>query len=387
MFGWRRRSEGFEWREYVRTTVLVRRADRQRKIDDVRMAALAKVKDTKDKVKDTKDSAVAAGRATAEAASNRIADFVIAVARTIWRATAAFAVTCWTAAIPALFAIFERLPAVRDLTCNIRRPRFMDRARDVGRMMPDVGFRLPFDPRFLVGGAIALALVLIGGPMLSNTNAIAPARVVQASSSNPSDSSLTGRAFAVSGELLRIGGKLVKLTGIEAPEAKHPCLKENGRRWNCSATARSALERIVRGKSVSCLASSQNDDGLTLAACHIEDADVGGELVRGGYVFAADGFFAAYSSAEDEARNSKLGIWQGETVRPKEWREQVWEEAKRAAPDGCPIKGLARASNHVYAMPWSAGYDGAKVRTVKGDRWFCSEEEARAAGFTSSSRS
>ena len=39
MFGWRRRSEGFEWREYVRTTVLVRRADRQRRIEDVRVAA------------------------------------------------------------------------------------------------------------------------------------------------------------------------------------------------------------------------------------------------------------------------------------------------------------------------------------------------------------
>ena len=46
MFGWRRRSEGFEWQEYVRTTVLVRRADRQTQIDDVRMAALNKVKDT-----------------------------------------------------------------------------------------------------------------------------------------------------------------------------------------------------------------------------------------------------------------------------------------------------------------------------------------------------
>lgn len=45
MFGWRRRSEGFEWREHVRTTVLVRRADRQRRIDDVREAAIAKVQD------------------------------------------------------------------------------------------------------------------------------------------------------------------------------------------------------------------------------------------------------------------------------------------------------------------------------------------------------
>ena len=65
----------------------------------------------------------------------------------------------------------------------------------------------------------------------------------------------------------------------------------------------------------------------------------------------------------------------------------VWEEAKRTAPEGCPIKGHVRASDRIYAMPWSDGYTARKVRTVKGDRWFCSEDEARAAGFKLSSRS
>ena len=74
-------------------------------------------------------------------------------------------------------------------------------------------------------------------------------------------------------------------------------------------------------------------------------------------------------------------------MRPGDWRAQVWEEAKKAAPDGCPIKGYVRASNRTYAMPWSTGYEDGKIRTVKGDRWFCSEEEARSAGFKLSSRS
>ncbi len=58
MFGWRRRSEGFEWREYVRTTVLVRRADRQRRIEDARLAAV-------EKVKNAADAGAEAGRASA----------------------------------------------------------------------------------------------------------------------------------------------------------------------------------------------------------------------------------------------------------------------------------------------------------------------------------
>ena len=39
MFGWRKRNQGFEWRQYVRTTILVRRQQRREKLDEVRQAA------------------------------------------------------------------------------------------------------------------------------------------------------------------------------------------------------------------------------------------------------------------------------------------------------------------------------------------------------------
>ena len=69
MFGWRRRSEGFEWREYVRTTILVRRADRQRRVEDVRVAAL-------EKVKHARDAGVDAGRAGAAFAGSQFSKFL-----------------------------------------------------------------------------------------------------------------------------------------------------------------------------------------------------------------------------------------------------------------------------------------------------------------------
>ena len=68
MFGWRRRSEGFEWREYVRTTILVRRADRQRRVEDARVAAL-------EKVKHARDAGVEAGRAGAAFAGSQLSKF------------------------------------------------------------------------------------------------------------------------------------------------------------------------------------------------------------------------------------------------------------------------------------------------------------------------
>src|SRR5690606_11780218 len=39
MFGWRRKSDGFEWHEHVRTTIRIRREDRRRRIDEARALA------------------------------------------------------------------------------------------------------------------------------------------------------------------------------------------------------------------------------------------------------------------------------------------------------------------------------------------------------------
>ena len=115
--------------------------------------------------------------------------------------------------------------------------------------------------------------------------------------------------------------------------------------------------------------------------------DVATELVRQGYVFAVRSLFGSLNSEEDAAHTAKAGIWQGEIQRPQEWRDQEWQNATRDAPGGCPVKGYIRASSKLYALPWSADYDHTKVRADKGGRWFCSEDEAKAAGFAASSHS
>jgi endonuclease YncB( thermonuclease family) len=196
-------------------------------------------------------------------------------------------------------------------------------------------------------------------------------------------SEISGQATAITGDSMRVDGTIVRLEGIEAPAAGQPCYRENGRRWSCASSARSGLNKIVRGHSVACTPSGQDESGRTLAHCVVDGAtDIATELVRSGYVFATGGsFFSSLSSQEETARNAKAGIWQGEVVRPQEWRDQAWQAAKRDAPDGCPIKGVVRASAKIYALPWSDSYASARVRPERGERWFCSEDEAKAAGF------
>lgn len=187
--------------------------------------------------------------------------------------------------------------------------------------------------------------------------------------------------------MLQLNGRDIRLAGIAAPEANQPCLTASGRRWNCQISAKRALERTLRGKSVACEASGEDASGVTFATCKIGDDDVARGLVRDGHVFAANSIFSSYKAEEEPARAEKKGLWQGETVHPDTWRERVWEEAKRTAPDGCPIKGVVTSSARTYAMPWSSAYSGSRFRATKAQQWFCSEDDARAAGFKAASNS
>jgi hypothetical protein len=114
---------------------------------------------------------------------------------------------------------------------------------------------------------------------------------------------------------------------------------------------------------------------------------VGAELVRQGHVFADGSILARYAAQEREARAAKAGVWAtGDTERPAAYRAKIWEEAKRRAPDGCPIKGQVTGTSRVYVLPWAPDYERVRVQKARGERWFCSEQEALSAGFKAAQR-
>jgi hypothetical protein len=51
-------------------------------------------------------------------------------------------------------------------------------------------------------------------------------------------------------------------------------------------------------------------------------------------------------------------------------------------PAPCVIKGEIRFTNErVYYLPGNRAYDRVTISTRRGERWFCSEQEARDAGW------
>jgi hypothetical protein len=84
---------------------------------------------------------------------------------------------------------------------------------------------------------------------------------------------------------------------------------------------------------------------------------------------------------EEDARTRGVGIWQAPTMAAWDYRAGRWASADEATPRDCPIKGNITSSGRIYHMPWSPWYDKVRIEPDKGERWFCTESEAVAAGW------
>jgi endonuclease YncB( thermonuclease family) len=201
-----------------------------------------------------------------------------------------------------------------------------------------------------------------------------------------SSKSVEGRGSALGPDTIRVGTTVVRLSGIEAPEREQRCVRPGNKRWRCGDAATATLQRLAGGRALKCTVGTADAAGVASGVCFDGETDINASYVKSGHAFAASGVFSRYGSAESEAKAAKAGLWAGDAERPSEWRAKQWDEAKRRAPDGCPIKGHVTGSTRAYVLPWSSDYERVRVNAARGGRWFCSEEEAVGAGWKPSVR-
>ena len=203
-------------------------------------------------------------------------------------------------------------------------------------------------------------------------------------------------------DLVQIGSSRIRLSGIDAPSADQLCLNTKGERWTCGVAARDELIKHTERKSWTCRLGQTDRRGRALARCEVDGQDIQKWLVRSGWALAFNRFSHDYDADEKEAREAKAGMWQGAFIAPWDWRirnkktpilgaVKVPENAHAIllasasgpvapSPD-CTIKGNVNSSGEcIYHQPTSRWYAQIKMQISKGTRWFCSVEEAEAAG-------
>jgi endonuclease YncB( thermonuclease family) len=212
-----------------------------------------------------------------------------------------------------------------------------------------------------------------------------------------------GTPAFVDADTVIIGRARLSLAAIDAPETDQTCLDAKSDRWTCGIAAREALQERFGGKVWTCRPVARTLFDGTLARCESDGEDVARWMARNGWALASVATIRGYGADEAEARKASAGLWAGAFIAPRDWRRRVAHPmvlgavtppphtrhllsrsafgAEPPSPD-CAIKAnVNRGGVCIFHQPSSRWYAKIKMDDPnKGNRWFCSVSEAKAAG-------
>lgn len=192
---------------------------------------------------------------------------------------------------------------------------------------------------------------------------------------------IVGLGRVVDGDTLDVGSTRVRLEGIDAPEMAQTCQTATGESWDCGKKATAYLRSLAEQRNLACDRTGTDKYRRTLAVCYEDGINVNEAMVRAGLAWAFVRYSTQFVDVEAEARAQKIGVWQGPAEAPWDFRHSGLQVAAMAMPKSCSIKGNISSHGHIYHLPDSPWYGSVKIDESRGERWFCSEDEARAAGW------
>jgi hypothetical protein len=176
---------------------------------------------------------------------------------------------------------------------------------------------------------------------------------------------------------------VIRLADIDAPEMAQKCRGGPKELRSCGVFVADTLAERIRGQPLECEIHAVDDYERRLASCSHAGEDLSSWLVSEGLALAFRRYSERLVPLEEDAKAAGRGLWQTAFEAPWVYRSQRWEVAAQEAPDGCPIKGnINREGERIYHTPWgSQWYERTKITEASGERWFCDEAEALAAGW------
>lgn len=214
---------------------------------------------------------------------------------------------------------------------------------------------------------------------------------------SPALADITGRATVIDGDTIEIHNKRIRLHGVDAPESRQSCFV-NGEPWRCGQKSALALADYIGTATVRCEEHDQDRYGRIVAVCFREPDNINSWLVRQGWAVDYQQYSnGEYRGEEALAKQARLGVWRGQFTMPWDWRrgarlsgasgQKQERKSSKELPGQCRIKGnISSRGARIYHVPGGQYYDRTRISTSKGERWFCSEAEARAAGWRRSKR-
>jgi endonuclease YncB( thermonuclease family) len=221
--------------------------------------------------------------------------------------------------------------------------------------------------------------------------------------------SFAANSLVRDGGTVDVGGVTYRLGGIDVPAPDQVCIDDHADSWGCGAEARDQLAKLIGDHDVHCedLGPDTAYKNWHLGTCTAEGqtTSLNQLLVQRGFATnIASASQSRFGADETDAKTNRRGLWKGCFIAPQDFRagrkdgallggacrtdkdreiREVLFPLEPSMPSGCGIKGKyalrARVTGNVgiYHLQACRSYPAL----TRPDRWFCSEDDARAAGF------
>jgi endonuclease YncB( thermonuclease family) len=211
------------------------------------------------------------------------------------------------------------------------------------------------------------------------------------------------------GDTIQLGDVTYRLDGVDAPELDQICINDQADPWSCGIDARDQLAKLINGRDVHCddLGPDKLFRKRHVGVCTVQgdSTSLNQQIAQMGLAISVEPALKVHAKDDAaKAQADKRGLWKGCFIAPQEFRlgkkdgaligascradrdkeiRAVLFPEDVAMPPSCAIKGKlavrARVTGNVgiYHLQGCPSYAGLP----RPDRWFCSEDDAQAAGF------
>ena len=126
----------------------------------------------------------------------------------------------------------------------------------------------------------------------------------------------------IDGDTIHIGKLKYRFFGIDAPEIKQICEKDNTK-IQCGVIAKSVLKNKIADKIPECIVKDKDRYQRLVAECFIGKESLSRFMVREGYAVAYSQYSKDFIDDEKYAKENKLGIWSMNFQIPSEYRKSL----------------------------------------------------------------
>ncbi|WP_440910616.1 thermonuclease family protein [Candidatus Pelagibacter sp.] len=141
---------------------------------------------------------------------------------------------------------------------------------------------------------------------------------------------ISGFAKVVDGDTIKINSKKIRLYGIDAPEKKQKCKKiyltisfmSFTKDYMCGEISTQKLIKKINKQKLNCNILDVDRYKRLIGECFKRNINLNSWMVSNGYAVAYRKYSKKYVSDEINAKNNKLGIWQGKFEMPWDYRRK-----------------------------------------------------------------